>query len=43
MKRNFNISPTLSNVYSKYQLKIMQSFYKHQKCFPETYNMSTQK
>jgi len=30
-------------IYSKCYLKIIQSFYKHLKCFPDIYNMSTQK
>ena len=45
MGGNFKIISTFSNVYiySKCYLKIIQSFYKHLKCFPDIYNMSTQK
>jgi hypothetical protein len=43
MRGNFKIISTFSNIYSQRQVKIMQFSYKHLKCFPDIYNMSTQK
>ena len=43
MGQNFKIISIFSNVYSQCQVKIMQFSYKHLKCFPDIYNMSTQK
>ena len=43
MGGNFKIISTFSNIYSQCQVKIMQSSYKHLKCFPDIYNMSKQK
>jgi len=43
MGGKLKIISTFSNLYSKWQLKIMQSFYKHLKCFPDIHNMSKQK
>ena len=43
MGGNFKIISTFSNTYSQCQVKIMQSSYKHLKCFPDIYNMSKQK
>ena len=43
MGQNFKIMSPFSNVYSQCQVKIMQFSYRHLKCFPDIYSMSTQK
>ena len=43
MGGNFKINSLFSNIYTQCQVKIMQSSYKHLKCFPDIYSMSTQK
>ena len=39
MGGKLKIISTISNLYSKCQLKIMQSLYKHLKCLPDIYSM----
>ena len=43
MGGNFKIISTFTNIYSQCQVKTMHFAYKHLKCFPDIYNMSTQK